>query len=260
MTRFIKLHLLGIRIAFSQRMAYRADFFMSSIIGLAGDLVVPMITVLIYGSGASLPGWSVHEVLLVQGLFMFTKGIADTLFTGCVWNTLAAVREGTFDLMLLRPHSSLHLTMITAINCRSLGVVGGGAAIVGIALAHLGVPAPARLAAALLFLIFSVLVLLSFAIIMAATVFKWVGNSRVYEIADSLTLFGQYPATIYSQVIASVVTWVIPVAMIGFVPASVLLGKPVDGMVPAAISSIVLFAASLLFWHRMRARYESAGG
>src|SRR5690242_8307395 len=60
-------------------MAYRSHFFLSVILLIAGDLLVPMITLLVYRSGASFPGWSLHEALLIQGVFGLAKGIAFPL-------------------------------------------------------------------------------------------------------------------------------------------------------------------------------------
>ena len=260
MIRFVKLHIMGVKIAFASRMVYRADFLLSSFITLLGDLIIPLITFLIYTSGASFPGWNIYEVLLIQGIFMISRGIANMFFFGTVWNTLSSVREGTFDLILLRPHSTLHMTMITAISCDDLGVIAGGILISGIALYNLPAPGIINILGFIFFFIVSLMVLVSFAIIMSATVFKWVGNSRVYEIFDAITIFGQYPATIFSKGFNILVTWVIPITMIAFIPASVLLGKAARGIYIAALSSVVLFVMSLVIWHLMQKKYTSVGG
>ncbi len=260
LSRAVRLHLLGLRIAFSSRMTYRADFFISSFIMLAGDLVIPLFTLLVYSSGSAFPGWNVYEVFLIQGVFMMSKGIAYTFFYGAIWKTLSSVREGSFDVILLKPHSALHMLMITSIGCDELGVLSGGIALAVIAVNNLTYAFSLHWGAFLLFYMLSLLVLVSFAILMSATVFKWVGNSRVYEIFDSITIFGQYPATIFSKAMINFLTWLIPVSMIAFIPASALLGKPFTGMyytIPCVILFIVL---SLVIWHYMCRKYASAGG
>lgn len=260
MIKALRIHQQGIKLAFAGRMAYRADFIISSSIMLAGDLIIPLATYLVYRSGASFPGWSLYEVLLIQGIFMFSKGISFSLFYGIIWSTLSSVREGTFDLVLLKPHPALHITMSTSFNCDELGKLLGGATLTGISLAHLPSASPARYAFFILLLLMSIMVLLSFAVIMSAMVFKWVGNSRVYEIFDSVTMFGQYPVTIFSRSFASLLTWLIPVSMIAFIPASVLLGKPYIGIIHAVMTSLIFLILSLALWHAMKNKYTSAGG
>jgi len=95
---------------------------------------------------------------------------------------------------------------------------------------------------------------------MAATSFKWVGNSRIPEIFDSIMTFGKYPVTIFPQVIKSIVTFVIPVGMIGFFPASALLGR----LEPAALIAVVPCVLFMLFgtwlYQYMVKLYEGVGG
>jgi ABC-2 type transport system permease protein len=52
----------------------------------------------------------------------------------------------------------------------------------------------------------------------------------------------------------------VPVAVIGFLPASVLVGKPAGGVVTASFVSVMFFIASLTFWRMMLKNYSSAGG
>jgi ABC-2 type transport system permease protein len=260
MKKALKIQLLGIRLAFASRMAYRADFFISSAIMLAGDMIIPLITFLIYSSGVSFPGWSLYEVLLIQGVFMVSRGIAFSLFFGLVWDTLSTVREGTFDLVLLKPHPAMHIAIARSFDCDSLGTLFGGIVISGIALTNLPPVSPAGWVAFFLLLFLSLMVLLSFAVIMAATVFKWVGNTRVNEIFESLTLFGQYPVSIFSKSFAGLLTWILPISMIAYIPASTLLGRPVSNLVPAIVASVIFFILGLAFWHLMKKSYTSAGG
>lgn len=100
----------------------------------------------------------------------------------------------------------------------------------------------------------------SFAVIMAASMFKWVGNSRIYEIFDSITSFGNYPRTIFSKSFQTIISYIIPVAIIAFYPASALLGKDISGIMPAVLVLALFLVLSILFWRLMLSKYTSAGG
>jgi ABC-2 type transport system permease protein len=95
---------------------------------------------------------------------------------------------------------------------------------------------------------------------MSASGFKWVGNSRVYELFSALTSFAVYPKSIFSKGIQILLTAVIPLSLMGFFPASVLLKKSVTGLFISLGSCALLFVFSIFFWYRMLRTYTSAGG
>lgn len=256
----IKAHFHMIKISFAARMAYRGDFLISTFIMLIVEFLTPLITLLIYRSGASFPGWSLYEAMLIQGVFLLSKGIANPLFFGMVGNTVGLVSGGTLDLLLLRPRSTLHMIVMTSFDSEDMGKLLGGIVLFSYSLAQLPPPGILQWCQFLLLFVFSQIVLFSFAMIMSGTVIKWVGNGRVYEMFSSISSFGQYPVSIFSKPVQNFITIMIPVAMMGFFPASVLMGRPSSGILWALASSVFFLAASLLFWKFMLNKYTSAGG
>ncbi|HEX7712991.1 MAG TPA: ABC-2 family transporter protein, partial [Bacillota bacterium] len=227
---------------------------------MVAELLIPFLTLLIYGTGASFPGWSIYEMLLLQGIFMLSRGVAGLLFFGVVWNTLDRVREGTYDLLLIKPRSVLFLAVATGFEPDSIGTIAGGLMVMGFSLRNLTAPGMWEWLEFLVLFLFSVMVLFSFALFMAGSVFKWVGNSRVYEIFDSTTAFGNYPRSIFSRWFQAIISYILPLAAIGFFPAAVLLGKPTDGIFATMFVCLVFVGLSLAFWRWMLSKYTSAGG
>lgn len=249
------------RTNFASRMAYRGDFLISLVMMLAGDMLVPLVTLLVYRSGASFPGWELHEALLIQAIFTLAKGVAFPFFFGIIWNTLDRVREGTFDLMLIKPVSPLFMSMISGFDVDDFGRLISGGVLFGYALSVMPDKPDglAWLQFALLFG-FSLLVLFSFSLLLSGLLFKWVGSSRVYDIFDAVTMFGQYPGTLFSKSFMNVLLYVLPIAMIGFLPASALLGRLDGSAWFSAAVCVLLAAASWAYWHGMLRQYASAGG
>ncbi|MCD9020804.1 ABC transporter permease [Cohnella silvisoli] len=249
-----------LRTKVAEQMAYRSHFFLSVILLVAGDLLVPMITLLVYRSGASFPGWSLHEALLIQGVFGLAKGIAFPIFFGMVGSTLSLVREGTFDLLLLKPRPALFMTMLNGLDPEDFGRLLSGGVLFGYALS--GLPAPkfnGWIQFAGLFLA-SLAVLCAFSLLLSGLLFRWVGSSRVYDIFDSVTSFGMYPGTIYAKSFQQLMTYVIPVGIIAFVPASALLGRAGWETAGAGAAAALFLIAGIVYWHRMLRGYTSAGG
>lgn len=260
MIRVLDIYFTSLKNSFAARMAYRADFAFCCIMILVSELLFPFITLLIYASGASFPGWSIYEIMLLQGIFMLSKGIANLLFFGIVYNTLSSVREGTYDLLLIKPVSVLFISIATGFEPDSIGTISGGLIISCFSLLQLPRPDTVQWLRFIFIFIFSVASMFSFAVLMAASVFKWVGNSRIYEIFDSVSSFGNYPRTIFSKSFQTIISYIVPVAIIAFYPASALLGKDISGIMPAALVLALFLVLSILFWRLMLSKYTSAGG
>jgi ABC-2 type transport system permease protein len=258
--QWIRIYLSGMKTAIASRMAYRADFFMSMFIMMIVELGGPLVTLLIYSNGASFPGWEQHEVLLLQGVFLLSRGIAFPFFMGMVWNTIGRVQEGTFDLLLIKPRSILQMSIITAFDSEDLGKLVGGLLLFGLAMRS--VPAlPLENWLSFLFLfVFSLVTMFAFGLFMSGLGIIWIGNYRIYEIFMGVMEFGLYPRSIFTKMFQTIITWVIPLSLLGSFPASALLGKPMSGVFGAVICSLVFLIAGLWFYNRMVRNYTSAGG
>lgn len=260
MRRNARVYLMALKNSFASRITYRADFFFNIVMIFISEMIIPFITVLIYKTGASFPGWSFEEVLLLQGIFLFSRGMANLLFFGLVWNTLNRVREGTYDILLIKPASTLFLSVATNFEPDSIGVIACGLLVSIYAFTKLTTPAIADILLFMLLLILSLIMLFAFALLMAGSVFKWVGNSRIYEIFDSIVSFGNFPRSIFSKGFQTIISYIIPIAVVGFLPASVLLGGRPEGIMLTGGVCILFLLMSLGFWKIMLRNYTSAGG
>ena len=76
---------------------------------LLGDIIFPLITVLIYGSGA---GFRVgRSSLLIQSIFTMSTAIADMTFHGVMWVTMDMVRNGNMEMVLILPIDTMFILM-----------------------------------------------------------------------------------------------------------------------------------------------------
>jgi len=236
------------------------NFFLNAVIMLLGDILFPLITILIYGSGAGFTGWTVYEVLLIQSVFTMSMAIADMTFHGILWATMSGVREGNLEMTLLMPVDTMFLLMARNFSIDAIGLFFGGAAIFVVSLIHIGMPPLFMWLQFLAMFIAGLLVMMGIALMMAATSFKWVGNSRIPEIFDSIRNFGKYPHSIFPKSVLIISSYLIPVAMIGFFPAAALLGEANNTMFFAIIPSIIFVVAGVILYRFMVRRYQGAGG
>ena len=264
MKRYLKIYLVAIKNHVASRLAYRVDFFMGMIITIASELLLPLLTALIYRSGTAFPGWSYHEALLLQGIFITFRGASYALFFGMTGTVMSNVREGTFDLIMIRPAPAVFLSVAISFSLDDVGVFLSGVAIfIFVAIKVHVILTLTGFAWFVLMFLASITVMFGFTLMMSATMFKWVGNSRIYEIFESIAGFGRYPATIFPGIFRVLVTFVFPVAVLGSLPAAVFLGK--QSADPVQLMLLILSCGGFLvfgyiIWRVMIRSYISSGG
>lgn len=255
-------HIWGscIRASLKAAAAYRANFIMTIVILLFSNALFPLLTALIYNNGAEFPGWGFYEALLIQAVFLMSLGLANMLFFGIVWQIRDYIVDGSFEMVLLRPTDSLWLTFCQAFNIEGFSLTLAGAVMVAFSLSKMPRPGLVMWLVFAVYLFAGLMVLFGLVLIMAATMFKWVGNSRIFEIFDSFTQFGRFPAILFPKTIMNLVTFVIPVAMIGFFPAEALLGQIYVTQFLAIIPCALFALAGIIIFKKCIKMYQSAGG
>ena len=244
----------------ARALTYRLNFVLSMLITLCFNAFFPLVTILIYRAGAGFPGWNFYEVLLMQSVFSLSNGLACIMFSGVLWTTMQHIREGSFEIVLLRPVNPLFFLIASNFDPGSAGLIIGGGVLFAFSIAHTGIASLAAIPQFLLLFMGGFAVMAGMQMIMAATSFKWVGNSRIPEIFDSIMNFGKYPVTIFPRAIKSIVTFVIPVGMIGFFPASALLGRLEPAVLFAVAPCVLFMLLGIWLYQYMVKLYEGVGG
>lgn len=260
MTRFLKLHLHGMKIAFLTSSAYRIDFFVGLLVILAEVMLSPLFVILIYGGGGAIGDYDIYQIFLIQGVYLTASGIGSVFFFNIVWATTFLVREGSLDIMMLKPHSLLSSLVATSYNKGGAANILGGLLLFIYALANLPAPDPSQWVRFGVLFAAALAVLFAMSVILAGLGIIWVGNSRLFDIYGSISRFASYPMTIFQKNLRRILTFIIPVALIGFLPASVLLGMSEPYLYASLLCAVLFVAAALLFWRLMIRRYTSAGG
>lgn len=260
MKRYFNVYKQCMYSAFRASAAYRMNFIVSCFITLVGNVLFPLVTLLIYRSGASFPGWSLFEVLLVQSVFTMSSGLSSLIFGGVLWTTMSHIREGSFEVILLKPLNPLFFIIATTFSPDSIGVFVGGITLFVISIAHVGTISLLSLLQFVILFFAGTAVMAGISLMMAAMSFKWVGNSRIGELADSVLHFGKYPLPIFPKTIQAIITMVIPVGMVGFFPASALLGRINLADYAAVVPCFLFMAAGAWIYRHMISLYEGVGG
>jgi len=258
--RHIKLYFQCLKTILNGEMAYRLNFILGMIMTFCGNILFPLITLLIYANGQSFPGWTFWQVLLIQSIFTISSGISGTFFDGIFWNTNNCIREGTLDVILLKPVNSLFYMAATTVNLNGFSYIIGGFIMLLIAAPHCAVITLGGICNFLLFGLAGIFVLLGSTLIMSATAFKWIGNSRIPEIFDSLQQFAKYPITVFPKAVQTIVTFIIPVGIVAFFPAQALMGQIQPVYYLSLIPCGIFAAFGIGLFRFMVHLYEGVGG
>ena len=176
------------------------------------------------------------------------------------------VHEGDFDRSLVRPLPTL-VTVLTWFRPSSIGDLVGGVVLLGAAVRVAPVDtSPLAIAYLALAVLGGMLLEAGIRLAFASMSFRFIRTSALLFFADSIfNNFGNLPLRIFGGAIETLLTFVLPVAFVAYVPASVVLRRsseltvqpPVAYLAP--LVGVVVFLAAALLWRHELPRYQSSG-
>ncbi|MFH0869314.1 MAG: ABC-2 family transporter protein [archaeon] len=246
----------------ASEMAYKLNFIMKMFAMITFDSFGPLLAYVIYNVSSGLPGWSFSEFLLMQGVWIFTTGLTHLLFFGFAGSVLENVRDGNFDLVMIKPANPLLLGLATGADMDGASRVVVGAVVSTYALVKMGwIASIANFAAFALLIIAAILFLLSLQIIIAAMSFVYVKTWTLMNIFDVFVDIGKNPISVLGPVGMAFFSYGIPIGLAAFYPASALLGKiAIMNVMGMFFIGLGFFAMSVGLWNFGIKRYTSAGG
>jgi ABC-2 type transport system permease protein len=259
MKNFFRVYLAGIFTSMKTASAYRANFVLMNLFDLLWTIAAPLVTILIYGAGASFPGWTFWEAMLMQAIFGLSSALCAIFAENIIWQTMNHVREGTLESVLLKPMPPILYMFSTCFRINSFGGLLGSIVLIIISSLFCDISL-SNLPLCIIVFSAGFAVNTAASLISAAASFKWVANSRLSEIYLSFESFGKYPVKIFPFALRMIVTFLLPFAAMGCFPAEILLGRfdffNTLAIIPAAV--FLLFAVWL--YNHMIKLYEGVGG
>lgn len=254
--RFLKK---AMQMTLSTEMMYKLNFFLRMITLLSFDLILPLVTMIIYLSTDGFPGWTLNEIILFNGIFIFINGLDRLFFQQVDWTLSHMVKSGNFDRVLLYPVNTL--AYLSFHNFRPEHLSNLLVGVVFIAYSFIKIPIVLSLNSALLFILYFVLALMlvySMAVLRFALIIKAIEIGRIGELFRTIRSYAEYPVDIFSRFISSGLRYLLPLAVIAYYPSRVLLEKSTE--FTPMISVVLLFIISEILWRISLKYYTSAGG
>lgn len=246
--------------AIARRMAYRTEYFISLICMFTLELVAPLFTFVIYTNSPGFAGWTFHQVLLLQGIFLLIKGFSYFSFFGIVWNSNHVLKRGDFDLTLIKPRNTLYMFICQSFDAEDIAKFIGGILITIYALSNIPGIAFSNILSSLFLLILGILLFFSLALFSSSFIFRFIRSWRVYEFLGLIEMIGSYPKSIYPKVAGTFFTAIIPIFIVAVFPAQAITGLFTKDILISSISVIVLVFIAVKTWYTVIKNYASAGG
>jgi ABC-2 type transport system permease protein len=260
---YVRLISAQVRAQWQYRTSFVLDFvgvFLVTFLDFFAILVI-------FRNVPQLGGWTVQEVAMLYGI----SGLAfalTTLAVGQLGLLPQLIRDGNFDLVLIRPRGSLLQVIGRDFQLRNVGRVAQAAAVLVYAVVTVDVAWTAGRVAMIAVAVLAGAAIFIAVWVAAITIVFWAveGRESVNAVTDAGGFLSQYPIDVYASWLQRFVTVFVPVAFVAYYPALYILDKPdpfgLPDWVPFASPAVALVAAVVArtVWRFAVRHYRSAGG
>ncbi len=253
-SRNLRIWLTSVWMCIKESLAFRSQFFLLFLSFIISNMVFPLLFYSVYLAGFSYPGWTLKQVLFFYGTYLLITGIPFTFFEQALYLFQRQIMRGEFDYILVRGVSPLLLVLSRAFFLEGSGDLITGSVLLGLfwtkgnTMAYI-----AAIFIAEIFLLAVVIFMLSLAL-------KITSIRHLSSLYWFLFQAMKHPLEVYPFILRFVFVFVVPLAIVSWIPARVFFGlSPIYLVVPAVVST-ALFLGALIAWQRALRIYTSAGG
>ncbi|MET9499456.1 ABC-2 family transporter protein [Streptomyces sp. NPDC006552] len=246
---------------------YRTDFLLSIALGVMWQSSVVVFATVLLTRFPGVGGWTSPQVLLLASMRMCSHGLV-ALLLGPIDMMGRIVREGRLDAYLLRPLPLFRQVQLSWLSVNALGDLIVAVIMFGCAVSWFDLTwtlwRVIMLVAGILggfFMEGAVLVVMS-SITMHFTGWQYWST----WLQGVVTMVSVYPLSILPLVPHLLLTYLLPVAFIAYIPAAVVTGHVSGTLAPqwAAVASPLIGAAAFMaarrLWNWSAQRYQGANG
>ena len=262
----VRISLAFVGAALRAEVQYRLNLVVGIGVGLAFQITGFLFIWVLLSRFHSLGGWSLGDIAFLYGLRLTAHGLWLIPLNRLV-ELDEEVRQGRFDLYLVRPLNPLLQFTTIRFRVNVLGDVVGGVVLFAAAARLVSIDwSPLAVGYLALALIGGAALEASLQLACSAMAFRWLNTWGLRLTVDEVfSTFGNYPLRIFGGVSQWLLTFVLPLAFAACLPATVLLHRtrelsshPLFAYL-APLVGAVWFVAAYWFWMRQMRNYQSSG-
>jgi ABC-2 type transport system permease protein len=260
MRRYLSLYRTLLRFSFMNFTVYPANFINGSISTVGWGIFQIISIRLLTLRTESAFGWNRDELTLLAVMYTVIIGMFHFLFTRNFDRFSRIIDRGELDFMLLKPVDSQFLATCFMQGMPNLLRVSIGSAIlIGYTL-YAGIRiTPLGAFGLIVFSVFSLMMLYSLWLLYTTTLVWFPRLTNIIDFLYTINGMGRYPVEMVRELRNFVLFFLLPFSLTVATPLKVFLRSALDGdVLLLVVISLVLFAASRMFWKFALRHYTSA--
>lgn len=240
---------------------YKTDFVIGIVSTFINQFYGIFFVWVIFENIKQIHGWTFYEITFVYGLLTMAKGLDMIFFDNLNSLGLEYVREGTFDIFMIRPISPLFQLVASYMQQDGIGLLLLGGIVIAKSLAELKITLGFfDIIMLIIFVISGAAIISAINLITSTTGFKTINSYIITSSINSFQDFALYPVLIYPKFISFFLTWIIPYAFVSFYPADYFLHKGYYNYAAVTpVVAVILWVIALKIWRFGLRHYESTG-
>lgn len=249
------------------QLQYRTSFVIDVCSAFAISFIDFLAVLVIFHNTQRLGAWGVREVAFLYAMSSISFALTD-LLVGHLDQFPQKIRDGNFDILLVRPRSTLFQVIGSDFQLRRLGKAVQGVLVLLYAVGSLTIPWDAGRIAMLTVMIPAAVVIFASIWTIGSCLSFWTTDGG--EFTNAFTYGGnflaQYPIDIFSSWLRRFLAYIVPLAFVCYFPALYILDKPDPLGLPRLLEFsspvVALLSACVagLVWRFAVRHYRSAGG
>lgn len=258
MKRYLNLYRRILSLSLMQVMAYPNNFLTWFVVDMVWAIInIGFFRILLLAI-PQLSGWTFETLAIPLGLLY----LLNVVIWGLLWTGLndipKDITRGNLDMYLVKPANTQFM-----VSTRYIGMNLFPSAVAGIFLLWYGFSAN-QIPSIMVLIIpigFIAAAIIAYSLwFMSVTIAFWFNRLfNISHVIPNAIDAARYPVTIFHPFIQFLFTYILPFALLGFLPAEIILGRksPLMLFLPIALAAILLYL-SHLFWNFSLRRYQSA--
>jgi ABC-2 type transport system permease protein len=255
-----------VRASVRSEMQYRLNFLVEVLFGFVWHSLGFAFVLIVLGRFEAMGAWSLGDVALLYGIALCGTGIFNMVFSRVMMLDII-VRQGDWDRMLIRPVPTVLQMMFDQFRVAVFGDMLSGLVALGVGIALADIAwTPGKVLYLIAAVVGSACLNAAFQIGPGSLSFRFLDSESIRgTFSYVFTQFAGYPLGILQRRARDVLTFVIPMAFIAWVPGAVLLDRTAELPMPAWVAwcspllgPVLLGIAFRLFISESR-QYQSSG-
>lgn len=249
-----------VKLSFQSVFIYRANALVAGLAPIVWMIITLTFISVIFSKVKEVGGWTFWEVILLtqvhEVVFLLTFSTVVINFR----NLVNDLRLGRADQDFLRPINQKFLIGFKNVDFTYIGSLVNVLVILGITLTKVAKEIlPERIPGFFLLLAIAYVIIYFIHLILASISLFYANSKTLFDIVFEVSVFGQYPASIYPASVRVILTYFFPLFFFCYIPTGYLLGK-ISGIfiVWGILIALAFGIISRFVWNYGMKRYQSA--